>query len=48
MNKVKRSEHLQKIIDGMDLVYERLIEFKRKNNSELVILRNGRIIKIKP
>jgi len=37
-----------KIMEGMDKVYEKLIEFKRKNNSYLVILQEGKIVKIKP
>ena len=38
----------KKIIEGMDQVYEKLIEFKKKMNSELVILKEGKIIRIKP
>lgn len=37
-----------KIMEGMDKVYEKLIEFKRKNNSYLVIIQDGKIVKIKP
>lgn len=37
-----------KILAGMDKVYEKLIEFKRKMNSELVILKDDKIIRIKP
>jgi hypothetical protein len=33
---------------GMDKVYEKLIEFKKKMNSEIVILREDKIIRIKP
>lgn len=32
----------------MDKVYEKLIEFKRKMNGELVILKDNKIIRIKP
>jgi hypothetical protein len=35
-------------MEGMDKVYEKLIEFKRKNNSYLVIIQDGKIVKIKP
>jgi len=32
----------------MDKVYEKLIEFKRKMNSELVVLEGDKIVRIKP
>ena len=38
----------QKILEGMDKVYEKLIEFKKRMNSELVIMKNGKIVKVKP
>lgn len=44
----KRTMNQTKIIEGMDKVYEKLIEFKRKMNSELVILEDDKIIRIKP
>ncbi len=44
----KRTSNQTKIIEGMDKVYEKLIEFKRKMNSELVILKDDKIIRIKP
>ena len=37
-----------KILEGMDKVYDKLIEFKKKMNSELVILKDNEIIRIKP
>ncbi len=37
-----------KIVSGLDKVYDRLIEFKKEKNSELVIMRDGKIVKIKP
>lgn len=33
---------------GLEKVYERLIEFKKMKNSELVIMRDNKIVKIKP
>ncbi len=47
-NSNNTSVERQKILEGMDKVYEKLIEYKRKMNSELVILKNGKIVKIKP
>lgn len=48
MKEYKRSQNQQKIIDGMSKVYENLIEFKKKSNSELVIIKDNKIIKVKP
>ena len=38
----------KKIIDAMDKVYENLIEFKKKKNSDLVVMKDGKIVRIKP
>lgn len=48
MKAYKRTSTQTKILESMDKVYEKLIEYKRKNNSELVILQDGKIVKIKP
>ncbi len=48
MKTYKRSEHQEKIRLGMDLIYDRLIEFKKKQNSELVVWQDGKIVRIKP
>ncbi len=37
-----------KILKGLEKVYEKLLEFKRMQNSELVVLRDNKIVKIKP
>ncbi|MBL1411231.1 hypothetical protein [Sphingobacterium faecale] len=37
-----------KILKGLEKVYEKLIEFKKAKNSELVIIRDKKIVKIKP
>jgi len=44
----KRTSNQKRILEGMDKVYENLIEFKRKMNSELVIMKDGKIVRIKP
>ncbi len=41
-------EEKAKILKGLEIVYERLIAFKKLKNSELVILRDNKIVKIKP
>ena len=44
----KHIEEKNKILKGLEKVYEKLIEFKKAKNSELVILRDNKIVKIKP
>jgi hypothetical protein len=41
-------EEKNKIIKGLEKVYERLLEFKKLKNSELVVLRDNKIVKLKP
>jgi hypothetical protein len=41
-------EEKNKILKGLEKVYEKLLEFKKAKNSELVILRDNKIVKIKP
>jgi len=41
-------EEKNKILKGLEKVYEKLLEFKKIKNSELVILRDNKIVKIKP
>jgi hypothetical protein len=44
----KQIELRNRILAGLDLVYERLIEFKRQKKSELVIIKDGKIVFVKP
>ena len=48
MNQNKPTLKQKRILDGLDKVYEKLIEFKKKMGSELVILKDGKIVKVKP
>jgi ADP-glucose pyrophosphorylase len=48
MKSYKRTANQKKILEGMDKVYEKLIEFKRKMNSEIVVLNGDEIVRIKP
>jgi hypothetical protein len=48
MKVYNRTENQIKILASMDLVYEKLIEFKKKMNSELIILKDNKIVRIKP
>lgn len=42
------SEENEKILKGLELTYERLIAFKKRMNTELVIMKGNKIVKIKP
>lgn len=44
----KHIEEKNKILKGLEKVYEKLLEFKKMKNSELVIFRDNKIVKIKP
>lgn len=44
----KHTEEKRKILKGLEKVYEKLLEFKKLKNSELVILRDNKIVKVKP
>ena len=44
----KQIELKDKILIGLEKVYERLIEFKKQKNTELVIIKDNKIVKIKP
>jgi hypothetical protein len=49
MTKVEeQKELLDKIVLGMEKVYEKLIEFKKQKNSVLVILQDDKIVHVKP
>ena len=41
-------EEKDKILKGLEKAYEKLLEFKKAKNSELVVLRDNKIVKIKP
>lgn len=44
----KHIEEKNKILKGLEEVYEKLIAFKKSKNSKLVIIRDNKIVKIKP
>ena len=49
MTKIEiQTEEKNKILKGLEKVYEKLLEFKKAKNSELVVLRDNKIVKIKP
>ncbi len=42
------SKQQAKILAGMDKVYEKLIVFKKRMNSDLVVIKNNKVVHIKP
>ena len=46
--KDKQIELKDKIVKGLEKVYERLIIYKKEKSSELVIMQGDKIVKIKP
>ncbi|MBK8846822.1 MAG: hypothetical protein IPO27_09875 [Bacteroidetes bacterium] len=44
----KQIELRNKILVGLEKVYEKLVEFKKQKNTELVVMRGNKIVKIKP
>jgi hypothetical protein len=48
MNLEKQSERRDKILAGLEIAYERMLEFKRQKNSEVVVIREGKIVRVKP
>lgn len=48
MKKESNIERRDKIVKGLEKAYEKMLEFKRKNNSKVVVMRENKIVKIKP
>jgi hypothetical protein len=44
----KMEELTNKILHGLELSNKKLHETKRRNNEELIILQNNKIVRIKP
>lgn len=45
--KITTTPTQKKIIEAMDKVAEKLIEFKKTNDSDLVVMKDGEIVRIK-
>ena len=49
MNTLEKQQELyKKIALGLEIAYERLLEFKKQKNSPLVIIKDGKVVKVKP
>lgn len=47
-NENVENDEKDKILKGLEKTYEKLLEFKRSKNSVLVVMRDNKIVKIKP
>jgi|GEM_PF-552798 len=43
-----QEEKFNKILKGLDLAYERMLEFKRYKKSVVVMIQDGQIVKVQP
>jgi sulfur carrier protein ThiS len=41
-------EQREKIVKGLELTYQKLVEFKKSKNSPLIVSKNGKVIAVKP
>jgi hypothetical protein len=48
MNKEDTEIRKNKIVKGLELAYQKMLEFKRQKNSEVVVIRDNKIVRIKP
>lgn len=48
MTKNAKEIRKNKILKGLEMAYEKMLELKKQKNSELVIIRDNKIVKIKP
>jgi pyruvate kinase len=50
MNEINRLiiEEKDKIVKGLKKAYEKLVEEKKAKKAKLVILRNGKVVKVEP
>ena len=49
MTKTEQQIELRdKILKGLETVYEKLIAFKKEKKSELIVMQGNKIVKLKP
>ncbi|UUV21822.1 hypothetical protein [Paenimyroides aestuarii] len=48
MTKDAKEVRKNKILKGLETAYEKMLDFKRQKNSEVVIIRDNKIVKIRP
>lgn len=48
MTKEAKNIRKTKILKGLEKAYEKMLEFKKEKNSEIVVIRENKIVKLKP
>jgi hypothetical protein len=48
MTPEQQLERQDKIVAGLKIAYQRMLEFKQQKNSELIVVRDGKVVRIKP
>jgi hypothetical protein len=48
MTPEQQLERQEKIVAGLKIAYARMLEFKRYKKSEVVVMREGKIVRVKP
>ncbi|MGI4866249.1 MAG: hypothetical protein ACRYFZ_20150 [Janthinobacterium lividum] len=48
MTPEQQLERQDKIVAGLKIAYVRMLEMKRQKNSEVVVARDGKIVRLKP
>ena len=48
MTPEQQLERQNKIVAGLKIAYARMLEFKRYKKSEVVVVREGKVVRIKP
>jgi hypothetical protein len=41
-------DNIEKIIEGLEIAYKRLVEFKKYKKTPLIVLREGKIVEVSP
>jgi hypothetical protein len=48
MPKESDDEFLNRLMEGLELAYQRMVEHKRKHDHKMAILRDGQVVVINP
>jgi hypothetical protein len=48
MTPEQQLERQDKIMAGLKIAYARMLEFKRQKNSEVIVVRDEKVMRIKP
>lgn len=48
MKTEERDSRKAKILSGLELAYKKMVQFKKEKNSEIVIIKDNKIVRVKP